>query len=141
MVSCRFLVAALVYLLLGLMVQTVHMADLTLGLSPLNHTTTSLVLQLLLVGWLTQAVVGMLYGGVIKSPRASTAVWWCLNLGLVAAIVGQPLLVLTGNRVGGALLLGGGLLQMAGGAAFAADVAATLRSASGAADRKSSSGL
>jgi hypothetical protein len=54
-VGRRFLIAALVCLLLGLAIQALHMADQWLGFSPPAHTVTSIVLQLLVVGWLTQA--------------------------------------------------------------------------------------
>jgi hypothetical protein len=123
----RFVVSALVYLVLGLAVQALHMADIWLGISPLVYTPVEAVRQMLFMGWLTQVALAWLYGSVIKLPRASIAVWWCFNLGLVAVIAGQPLLVLAGVRLGGVMLLGGGLLQLAGAIILVAGLVATRR--------------
>jgi len=127
----RFVVSALVYLVFGLAVQAVHMADIWLGISPLVYTPVETVRQMLLTGWLTQVAIGWLYRSVIKLPRALTAVWWCLNVGLIAMIAGQPLLVWAGVRLGGVMLLGGGLLQLAGAIIVVAELVTSSRTAGG----------
>jgi hypothetical protein len=127
--SRLFLLSALAYLLLGLLLQAAQLTDLWLGLNPLAYTATNIVLQVLLVGWLTQAAIGLTYRVVITRPRAGAVAWACLNLGLIAALVGQPLLVLTGGGPTGALVMAAGLLQVAGGTAFAVDLLAALRGA------------
>jgi hypothetical protein len=114
------------YLLLGLVLSAAQQADMWLGFNPLIYTSTSVIVQVLLVGWLSQAVIGLLYGGTVASPRVATAAWGCFNLGLVAAIVGQPLLALTGSELAGGLLAAGGLLQLAGGVLSIADLAPVL---------------
>ena len=125
--SRLFLLSALAYLLLGLLLQAVQLTDLWLGLNPLAYTVMNMVLQVLLVGWLTQAAIGLTYRVVITRPRAGTVAWGCLNLGLIAALVGQPLLMLTGGGPTGELVMAAGLLQVAGGTAFAVDLLAALR--------------
>ena len=127
----RFAVSALVYLVLGLAVQAVHMADIWLGISPYVYTPVEAMRQMFFTGWLTQVAIAWLYGSVIKLPRASIAVWWCLNLGLSAMIAGQPLLVLTGVRLGGVMLVGGALLQLAGAIFLVAELVATSRTRGG----------
>jgi len=114
------------YLLLGLVLSAAQLTDMWLGFNPLIYTSTSVIVQVLLVGWLSQAVIGLLYGGTVSPPRAATAAWGCLNLGLVAAIVGQPLLALTGSDLAGGLLAAGGLLQLAGGILSITDLAPVL---------------
>jgi len=121
-VSRLFLVSAAAYLLLGLALQAGQLTDLWLGLNPLAYTATSVIAQVLLIGWLSQAAMGLLYGSVIVLQRAGMAAWGCLNLGLIATVAGQPLLALTGSGLAGGVLAIGGLLQLAGGALFAADL-------------------
>lgn len=127
----RFVVSAVVYLVLGLAAQVVHGTDIWLGVSPLVYTPVETVRQMLFVGWLTQVSVAWLYGSVIKTPRAATAVWWCLNLGLIATLVGQPLLVLTGARLGGMMLVSGGVVQLAGAIVLLAELVVTRRAKGG----------
>ena len=113
-------------MLLGLVLLAAQLTDMWLGFNPLIFTSTSVIAQVLLVGWLSQAVIGLLYGGMVASPRAATAAWGCFNLGLVAAIVGQPLLALTGSDLAGGLLAAGGVLQLAGGVLSLVDLAPVL---------------
>ncbi len=120
-----FLASAAVNLVLGLTLQAAHMADLWMGLNPLAYTSDRVIAQVLLVGWLSQAVIGLLYGSVIASPRTGLAAWVCLNLGLIMTVVGQPMLALTGSGLAGGSAVGGGLLQLAGGIFFVADLTAT----------------
>jgi hypothetical protein len=123
----RFLITALVYLGLGLVLQAIGMFDVWLGFNPLSYTSVGSTLQSLLIGWLSQSVIALLYERLIKSPNLATVTWACLNGGLLLTIFGQPVLALTGSDLAGGLVALGGLMQAAGGAAFAFEVAQTMR--------------
>lgn len=122
-----FLVTALAYLGLGLILYAIAMFDIWLGFNPLAYTSVGATMQALLIGWLTQSVMALLYQLLVKSPRMVTMVWACLNVGLVLTIVGQPVLALTGNDLVGGLVAMGGLMQVAGGMTFAIELVQALR--------------
>ncbi|UCC86173.1 MAG: hypothetical protein JSV81_15110 [Anaerolineales bacterium] len=122
-----FLVTALAYLGLGLILHAIAMFDIWLGFNPLAYTSVGATMQALLIGWLTQSVMALLYQLLVKSPRMVTMVWACLNVGLVLTIVGQPVLALTGNDLVGGLVAMGGLMQVAGGMTFAIELVQALR--------------
>jgi hypothetical protein len=114
-----FLVTALVYLGLGLVLQAVALLDVWLGFNPLAYTSVGSTIQTLLIGWLTQALMALIHEWLGKPVRRMVVVWSCLNVGLPLSIIGQPVVALTGNDVVGGLLAVGGLLQLAGGLLFA----------------------
>jgi hypothetical protein len=122
-----FLVTALIYLGLGLVLYAIAMFDVWLGFNPLAYTSVGSTMQMLLVGWLTQSAMGLLYDRLVKSPRLVAIVWACLNVGLVLTIVGQPALALTGNDLVGGLVAMGGLMQATGGVTFAIEIVRALR--------------
>lgn len=122
-----FLVTALAYLGLGLILHAIAMFDIWLGFNPLAYTSVGATMQALLIGWLTQSAMALLYQLLVKSPRMVTMVWACLNVGLVLTIVGQPVLALTGNDLVGGLVAMGGLMQVAGGMTFAIELVQALR--------------
>jgi hypothetical protein len=117
-----FLATALVYLVLGLALNAAALADVWLGFNPLAYTSVGSTLQALLVGWLSQAVMGLLYDRLVTSPRWAPVTWVCLNLGLGLSILGQPVLAWTGADLVGGLVAVGGLLEFAAGITFAAEV-------------------
>ena len=117
-----FLTTALVYLGLGLALNAAALADVWLGFNPLAYTSVGSTLQALLVGWLSQAVMGLLYDRLVTSPRRASATWICLNLGLGLTILGQPALAWTGAGLLGGLVAVGGLLEFAAGIIFAVEV-------------------
>jgi hypothetical protein len=117
-----FLAIALVYLVLGLALNAAALADVWLGFNPLAYTSVGSTLQALLVGWLSQAVMGLLYDRLVTSPRWAPVTWVCLNLGLGLSILGQPVLAWTGADLVGGLVAVGGLLEFAAGITFAAEV-------------------
>jgi hypothetical protein len=84
-------------------------------------------MQALLVGWLTQSVMALLYDRLVKPARLVAVVWACLNVGLALTILGQPVLAFTGNDWVGGLVAMGGLMQAAGGIMFAAEVVWAMR--------------
>jgi len=124
-----FLVTSLVYLGLGLVLQVVAMFDVWLGFNPLAYTSVGSTMQMLLIGWLTQSVMALLYDRLVDSARLVSVIWACLNVGLVLTIVGQPALALTGSDLVGGLVAMGGLMQMIGGLAFAVELVGALREA------------
>jgi hypothetical protein len=126
-VAKLFLVTALIYLGLGLVLHAIAMFDVWLGFNPLAYTSVSSTMQVLLVGWLTQSAMGLLYDRLVKSARLVAVVWACLNVGLVLTIVGQPVLALTGNDLVGGLVAMGGLMQATGGVTFAIEIVRALR--------------
>ncbi len=117
----RFLTTALAYLLLGLALNAAGLADVWLGFNPLAYTAVGATLQALLVGWLSQAAMGLLYDRLVTTPRHAAATWVCLNLGLALSILGQPVLAWTGVGLVGGLVAVGGLLEFAAGAIFAVE--------------------
>ena len=117
-----FLTTALVYLGLGLALNAAGLADVWLGFNPLAYTSVGSTLQELLVGWLSQAVMGLLYDRLVTSPRRASETWVCLNLGLGLTILGQPALAWTGAGLLGGLVAVGGLLEFAAGVYFAVEV-------------------
>ena len=125
--ACWFLTTALVYLVLGLALNAAALADVWLGFNPLAYTSVGSTLQALLVGWLSQAVMGLLYDRLVTSPRWASVTWVCLNLGLGLSILGQPALAWTGAGLIGALVAVGGLLAFAAGVTFAAEVGRALK--------------
>ncbi len=122
-----FLVTALIYLGLGLALHAIAMFDVWLGFNPLAYTSVGSTIQMLLVGWLTQSAMGLLYDRLVRSPRLVAIVWACLNVGLVLTSVGQPALALTGNDLIGGLVAMGGLMQATGGVTFVIEIARALR--------------
>ncbi len=118
----RFLTTALVYLILGLALNAATLADVWLGFNPLAYTSVGSTLQALLLGWLSQAVMALLYDRLVTSPRWASATWICLNLGLGLTILGQPALAWTGAGLLGGLVAVGGLLEFAAGTIFAVEV-------------------
>ena len=122
-----FLVTSLVYLGLGLVLQVVAMFDIWLGFNPLAYTSVGSTMQMLLIGWLTQSAMALLYDRLVESPRLVSVIWACINVGLVLTILGQPALALTGSDLVGGLVAMGGLMQMIGGLAFAVELVRALR--------------
>ena len=123
-----FLTTALVYVGLWLALNAAALADVWLGFNPLAYTSVGSTLQALLVGWLSQAVMGLLYDRLVTSPRLASATWVCLNLGLGLTILGQPALAWTGAGLLGGLVAVGGLLEFAAGLIFAVEVWQALKS-------------
>lgn len=139
----KFLTAALIYLVLGLLAQAVTLFDNWLGFNPLAYTASAATQQILWLGWLTQLGLALIYDrwlerrleigdyeGVnwAEEPKIvnrkseivnPSLVFLLFNLGLPLIIIGQPgLALLGGNWLGAAAALGG-LLQLSAGLLFA----------------------
>ena len=60
-IAKKFLIASLIYFILGLMAQAVAVFDLWLGFNPLAYTTVIATERILLVGWLSQLALALIY--------------------------------------------------------------------------------
>jgi hypothetical protein len=147
-IAKKFFVASLVYFILGLLAQAVAVFDVWLGFNPLAYTAVSATEQLLLLGWLTQFGLALVYNYWFPSltagpefhadPQDSTpsrppssgnpppatrgmVVLVLFNIGLPLVILGQPGLALWGGDWLGAMAAFGGLLQFFAGLLFVRD--------------------
>ena len=118
-VARKFFIASLIYLILGLLVQTVAILDVWLGFNPLAYTTVAATEQLLLLGWLTQLGLAVVYDRWLpQSNVLDLTVFSLFNIGLPLSIIGQPGLALFGRRSFGAIAAFGALLQLFAGCLF-----------------------
>lgn len=138
----RFFIASLIYLILGLLAQAVTIFDVWLGFNPLAYTAVAATEQTLLIGWLTQLALALVYNRWLspaekeRTPLSPTANWQpaiapaslpmvvfvLFNLGLPLVILGQPGLALLGGQWLGAAAAFGGLLQLFAGLVFVYDI-------------------
>lgn len=115
----KFLAAALIYLVSGLLAQAVSVFDVWLGFNPLAYTAIAATQQLFLLGWLTQLGLALVYDRWLSPPPGSaTIVFILFNIGLLLALLGQPGLALWGGTWLGAAAAIGGLLQFIAGLLF-----------------------
>ena len=126
-IAKKFFVASLIYFILGLIAQAVIVFDLWLGFNPLAYTTATATQQILLVGWLSQLGLALIYDRwlvpaqsrslltVDSNLRPRLAVFALFNIGLPLIIIGQPGLALFGGPWLGALAAIGGLMQLFAG--------------------------
>jgi hypothetical protein len=134
------LVAALLYLILGLLAQAVTVFDVWLGFNPLAYTAMAATTQLLLLGWLTQLGLALMYerwlgqdhpnlppAGSTRRPASATLIFMLFNLGLPLVILGQPAVTILGGAWLGALAALGGVLQWLAGLILVREVWCRLR--------------
>ena len=133
----KFLTAALIYFILGLLAQAVAVFDSWLGFNPLAYTTVAATERALLFGWLTQLGLALLYHTRFLSSQSvrpsdprnlqleaqnsklDLAIFVLFNMGLPLTIAGQPGLILFGGAWLGVIAALGGLLQLCAGLLFA----------------------
>jgi hypothetical protein len=60
-IAKKFFIASLIYLVIGLLSQAVAIFDVWLGFNPLAYTAIAATEQILLVGWLTQLALALIY--------------------------------------------------------------------------------
>jgi cbb3-type cytochrome oxidase subunit 1 len=108
---------------------------LVLAVQPLLHLSSSLAvlrpvfLHLLIVGWITQLIIGVAYWMFPKQsrehPRGSIKVGWLvfalLNLGLILRGIGEPLFALNPDPSTGLLLAMSAVMQVVAGWLFIAN--------------------
>ena len=130
-ISRKFLFASLIYFGLGLLAQAVNVFDVWLGFNPLAYTAVTATMQLLLVGWLTQLGLALVYDRRLRpapQPEDSLGeppqekwpmvIFSLFNLGLPLAILGQPGLLIFGGKWLGAVAAFGAVLQLFAGLLF-----------------------
>src|SRR5690348_15588131 len=84
-------------------------------------------IHLFVVGWLTQLIFGIAYWmfpkATAQQPRGNDALavltYVCLNLGLLARVIGEPWQAVAPGVMAGGLLVASGVLQWLGGVGFA----------------------
>lgn len=138
----KFLVAALIYLALGLLAQAISVLDVWLGFNPLAYTAATAMQQLFLLGWLTQLGMAVVYdrwlqkletgdSGSIQNPKSEIQntqralrpksvlmVFILFNIGLPLVVAAQPGLALFGGAWLGPVAVVGALLQLIAGLLF-----------------------
>jgi hypothetical protein len=128
----KFFTAALIYLVLGLLAQAISILDAGLGFNPLAYTATAATQQILLLGWLTQLGLALIYDRwltltEVSNRKSSSIVFALFNIGLPLVIIGQPGLALVGGAWLGIVAVGGGVLLLAAGLIFIRQAWLTLR--------------
>lgn len=97
-----FIKIGLLYLVVGLMMGAVILAQPVMGWSPSVHVFRPVYLHFLFIGWVTQVIMGVGYWMFPKkskeNPRGSERLGWVvlilLNVGLVLRAIGEPAMIL-----------------------------------------------
>jgi cbb3-type cytochrome oxidase subunit 1 len=121
-----FIKIGLIYFIVALAMGLLMSAQPLLGLPPFFGTLRPVQLHLLMVGWVTQLIIGVVYWMFPKEsrerPRGSeTLAWsvlWLLNAGLIIRTIFEPLIVARPDLNAGWMLALSALLQVAAGWAF-----------------------
>jgi heme/copper-type cytochrome/quinol oxidase subunit 1 len=121
--------AALAYLVAALILGLLVAAGPQLGFPASIGVFQPVYLHLLMVGWVTQLIFGVVYWMFPKysrerprgSERLGWAIFWLLNVGLILRVIGEPLAVLVPGPLAGGLLAASALLQFGAGWAFVAN--------------------
>jgi cbb3-type cytochrome oxidase subunit 1 len=124
----RFIKAGLFWLVLALVSGLWQGASTALRLYALPALG-AVHVHLLVVGWLTQLVIGVAYWMFPKyskekprgDERVGTVIFWTLNLGLLLRLIGEPLIA-ANPVIAGPTLLASALLQMGAGWLFVAAI-------------------
>ncbi len=127
-----FIKTALIYLVASLLIGALVLVraafDLPSELAAVLAPLTPVYFRLFMVGWVTQLIFGMLFWMLPRQskerPRGNESLAWIafitINVGLIARVIGEPLVTLQPNLGAGWLLALSALLQLIGGWAFAA---------------------
>lgn len=124
-----FIKAGLVYFVLGLSLAALVVAQPVLTLPPQLAAFRPVYLHLLMVGWITQLIMGVAYWMFPKyskvNPRGSERLGWlvfiALNLGLILRALGEPLTILQPEWSVGWLLVVSAVCQLVAGWVFIAN--------------------
>ena len=117
---------AMLYLVAGLAAGALYWANVQWALAPILSALNPTYLHMLVVGWLTQLIFGVIYwmfpiirkGNRRADPRLAWAVFILLNAGLLLRIACEPWRAVDPNSVNAAGLLLSALLQMGAGYLF-----------------------
>ncbi len=119
----------LLYFAIALVIGVLMAAQPVFDLSPSLLLLRPVFLHLLIVGWITQLIIGVAYWMFPKQskavPRGNHLVGWlvfgCLNAGLILRAIGEPLFALNQAGGWGVLLALSATLQLIGGWLFIAN--------------------
>lgn len=120
--SRLFIRASLVYMVIGFALLAGAMLDLWLGFNPLAYTAMGGTMLSLVVGWLGQCAMGVLYGLRAEPPRRHLLTFVLVNVGLPVVILGQPVLAIRGGTAAGVVVAVGGLALLVGALNFASEI-------------------
>jgi heme/copper-type cytochrome/quinol oxidase subunit 1 len=121
-----FIKAGMIYFVLGLLVGVLLVAGSVIQVPPQVAVLFPVYLHVLVVGWVTQLIVGVAYWMFPKyskeRPRGDERLGWVvfilLNIGLVLRIIGEPLVSTQPGSSMGWMLLISALCQLLAGWGF-----------------------
>jgi hypothetical protein len=124
-----FLKASLLYLVAGLLTGLFVSADSAFGLDLPVSGLLPVYFHMLMVGWISQLIIGVVFWMFPKysreQPRRSESLgwvtFWLLNMGLLLRVISEPLLTQGLSILWGWLLVLSSLLQWLAGLAFVAN--------------------
>lgn len=124
-----YIKAGLVHFAIALVLGVVIAVQPLLQWSPSVAALRPVFLHLLIVGWITQLIIGVAYWMFPKQskeqPRGSIRLGWTvfalLNMGLILRAVGEPLFALQAGSFTGVLLALSAVMQVAAGWLFIAN--------------------
>ncbi len=124
-----FVRTALVYFVAALVVGVGLMLRLVIDLPPAVGALQPVYFHLLMVGWVSQLIFGVVYWMFPKysaeRPRGNERLGWAtyglLNIGLALRAAGEPLVALQPGPAAGGLLAASAILQLLAGWAFVAN--------------------
>lgn len=112
--------AAMIYLIVGLAAGVLYWANVQWGIAPIFNTFSPTYLHMLVIGWLTQLIFGVIYwmfpiirkDNMRGDPRVAWAGFALLNTGLILRILCEPWRGLDPNDVNGIGLVISAALQV-----------------------------
>jgi cbb3-type cytochrome oxidase subunit 1 len=124
-----FIKVGLVYFVVALSMATLGLAQPLFNLPAWLMSLRPVYLHLLMVGWILQLIIGVVYWMFPKQsrehPRGNEQlgwmVFWMLNIGLLLRAFGEPLVMSFPQTNAGWVLLLSALLQLAAGLGFIAN--------------------
>jgi heme/copper-type cytochrome/quinol oxidase subunit 1 len=121
-----FIKTALIYFVAALLIGVLLLARSAIDLPVEIASLSPIYFHLLMVGWVTQLIFGMLFWMLPKyskdKPRGNERLVWAayilINVGLVLRIIGEPIVSIKPEWGFGWLLMLSALLQLIGGWSF-----------------------
>jgi len=124
-----FIKSSLLCLVLALTLRVLQTGEYPDQIAPMISALSPVYFHLFMVGWVTQAIFGVVFWMFPKyslsAPRGSERLgwisFWLLNVGLSLRIVAEPMNALQSGWLWSALLVSSGLAQWLAGLAFVAN--------------------
>jgi len=120
----------LIYFAMALIMGVIMAAQPVLNLSPSVNVLRPVFLHFLMVGWVTQIIMGVAHWMFPKlskeKPRGNTRIGWMvfglLNIGLILRLVSEPMMAVQPANVWALLLAVAAIFQVAAGWLFIANI-------------------